>query len=62
MISTKALKLYSNNKIYGSAIDINGNRYDFDIFEDGSYRIIEVQKYKEISEEVANETNFNKNS
>ena len=62
VISRKALLLCSKNKIYGSELDINGNRYDFEVFSDGNYRVIEVNKYKDISEEVSNEKYFKKNS
>ena len=62
VISTKALKLYSKNKIYGSVVDINGNTYDFDIFTDGSYRVTGVEKIKNNIEVIADGKYFKKNS
>ena len=60
VISNKALRLYSMNKIFGSATDINGNRYDFDIFQDAMYRITGVEKCKNNIEEVLDEKYFEK--
>ena len=59
VISSKALKLYSNSKLYGSVIDVNANTYIFEIFYDATYRIINVEKYNQNIEEVINETNIN---
>ena len=62
VISKVALELYGESKIYGSAIDVNGNLYDFEIFSDMTYRVIDVKKYKDNIKEVAHETNPNTNS
>ena len=62
VISSKVLLLNSYGKIFGSEIDINGNTYDFEIFEDSDYRIVNVEKYKDINKEVMHERNINKNS
>lgn len=55
VISKIVLELYSKGKIYGSAIDINGNTYDFEIFNDITYRIIRIEKFNNDIEEVLNE-------
>ncbi len=54
VISPVALKLSGIEEVY-SARDINGNRYDFEIFSDSTYRVIDVAIYKEIIEEVLDE-------
>ena len=62
VISKKALELCSKGKIFGSAIDVNGNIYLFEIFSDTAYRIVNVEIFKEIVEEVLNEKYIKKNS
>ena len=56
VISSKALLLNSYGIDFGTAIDINGNKYYFDVFQDGCYRVSSVIKMKDsIAEEVAYE-------
>ena len=62
VISTKALKLLNEGKAYGMEYDINGNLYTFEILSDGTYRITDVDLYNTLIEEVADETNPNRNS
>lgn len=62
VISNKALLLCSYSIKFGTAYDINGNLYYFDVFNDGGYRVDEVQKYKDISKEVIYEEYTEKNS
>ena len=58
VISYEALRAYSDKMEVSSAVDINGNIYYFDVFEDGYYRVSGIEKYKDLSMEVANERNF----
>ena len=62
VISNKVLLLNSYKKSFGSEIDINGNTYDFEIFSDGDYRVVNVEKYKDEIEEVSNEKYTKTNS
>lgn len=62
VISKKALILNLYNIEIGSATDINGNIYYFDVFEDGYYRIFRINNYKENIMEVANEKYIKTNS
>lgn len=55
VISNVAIKLAYENKIYGSATDINGNTYIFEIFGDLTYRIINIEVFNKNVEEVINE-------
>lgn len=61
VISPFELKLAGIEEVY-SVRDINGNLYDFEIFSDGNYRIYEVEKFKDIDKEVADEKYFKANS
>jgi len=49
VISSKALDLYSKNICLGAIVDINGNIYYFEIFEGANYRVINVDKYIDIT-------------
>jgi len=62
VISPKASELATLGEEYGSATDINGNTYYFDVLEDGNYRVDRVSKHRDIVEEVANETDTNRDS
>ena len=55
VISNKALSLFINNISFGAATDINGNIYYFDVFEDGYYRVVKVNRYNNDIKEVTNE-------
>ena len=61
VISPIALRLAGIEDAY-SVTDINGNTYKFDIFEDGNYRVFELEIFSNIIEEVADEKYFKKNS
>ena len=58
VISPLALTLSGIETTY-SVKDINGNTYIFDIFSDGYYRVISVEKFKNNIEEVVDERNIN---
>lgn len=62
VISMIALELYGKGKIYGSAIDVSANTYDFEIFSDATYRVIEVKKYNENVREAMYGRNIEKDS
>ena len=61
VISPLAIKFAGIEESY-SAIDINGNTYDFEIFQDGNYRIIRIELFKENNKEVLDERYSKKNS
>ena len=61
VISPLAIKFAGIEESY-SAIDINGNIYDFEIFLDGNFRITNIEKYTDNSKEVSYETKINRNS
>lgn len=61
VISPLAIKFAGIEESY-SAIDINGNVYDFEIFLDGNFRITNIEKYSDNSKEVSYETKINRNS
>ena len=61
VISPLAMKFAGIEESY-SAIDINGNVYDFEIFLDANFRIINVEKYSDNSKEVSYETKISRNS
>lgn len=61
VVSPLACKLIGIEESY-SAIDINGNVYDFEIFLDGNFRITNIEKYSDNSKEVSYETKINRNS
>ena len=54
VISPLAIKLFGIEEVY-SVVDINGNAYKFDIFEDGDYRVSEVRKFKNVFKEATND-------
>lgn len=57
VISPIALRLAGIEDAY-SVTDINGNTYKFDIFEDGNYRVIEVERFSNIIKEDLDERNY----
>ena len=61
VVSRLAAKFVGIEESY-SVRDINGNKIIFDIFSDGNYRITEIEKTKNIIEEVVDERNPNKDS
>lgn len=61
VVSPLAAKFAGIEESY-SVRDINGNKIIFDIFSDGNYRITEIEKTKNIIEEVVDERNPNKDS
>lgn len=61
VISPLAAKYAGIEEAY-SATDINGNTYDFEIFEDGNYRVTKIERLNENTEEVLDETDINSNS
>lgn len=60
VISPIALRLVGIEDAY-SVTDINGNTYKFDIFEDGNYRVFELEKFKDIIKEDLNERTYKEN-
>lgn len=60
-ISPIAAELSSKGTLYGSSIDANGNTYDFEIFNDTTYRIISVELLNKNVEEAVNEADSNSN-
>lgn len=62
VISPLAAELNSKGKQFGTTTDVNGNTYDFEVFGDSTYRVINVEKLKDSVKEVASERNPNKNS
>ena len=61
VISIVAVKFAGIEDAY-SVTDINGNTYDFEIFEEGNYRVTRIEKFKDISKEVINEEYFKTNN
>jgi hypothetical protein len=60
VISPLAAKYAGVEETY-SVRDINGNMFDFDVFEDGNYRVSEVELIKDSVKEVVDETETNRN-
>ena len=60
VISPLALRLVGIEDTY-SVTDINGNTYKFDIFEDGNYRVFDIEKFKDIIKEDLNERTYKEN-
>ena len=58
VLSKESLLLCMNGFIFGTATDISGNTYYFDVFEDGIYRVSKIEKYNDAVMEVLNERNI----
>ena len=61
VISSLAIKLAGIEESY-SATDINGNTYDFEIFQDGNFRVTRIERFNKDKEEVLDERYSKKNN